>query len=344
MHTGAMGNTRIFTQEYEHSLLPHSLHANLLTKAQANLGNNASIIRQYRRKQTPIDRPIPAEHLFDHLSGRQPVQVAGVQGSIPLRPRTDSTVRFADQVIQTSRKSEVDRAPTIRRTPSPPHGPTSLSPIDSFSKNSESFSFVHESPAEPQSNTILERPSFVATTSNLTHMSSASNASLDQWLRSSPTDKTFTSADLIKGPPSMSYQPIITAENDSRRLMIDLNAEEGATQTADMFIHLHRNTNSAPRRVNATMYLDQRNLTEEERFHMDYGDAPLPGVVNTTAADNEPETSNMKKNGPKKADALINEANLHEALPSEGELLHLLQTPVNPTHHYDSFDQNNGGV
>jgi hypothetical protein len=70
MHTGAMGSTPIFDKEYESSLQPHSLHANLLTKAKANLGNKTSIIRQYRTKSTPIARLYSEDEMSGHLSIR----------------------------------------------------------------------------------------------------------------------------------------------------------------------------------------------------------------------------------------------------------------------------------
>jgi hypothetical protein len=129
MHSGAMGHARIFDANYEVTLLPHDLHNNLLTKACANLSNNTSIMRQYRSKQTPIDRTYSQDELSnlflssDRLtsvgSSRSsstsnsaagfdgPQQVAPptplqqpptmtIQKPAPARLRTGSLVRFAD--------------------------------------------------------------------------------------------------------------------------------------------------------------------------------------------------------------------------------------------------------
>ena len=70
MHTSAMGSQRIFAPEFEDTLLPRSLHSNLVQKAKANLGSQTSIMRQYRSQRTPMQKAV--------------------------RPRTDSLVKFAD--------------------------------------------------------------------------------------------------------------------------------------------------------------------------------------------------------------------------------------------------------
>ena len=115
MHSGAMGKTRIFSPEYEEFLVPHSLHTNLLSKAKVNLANNTSIIRQYRKKQRPIDRHILEEELYDHLTGltERSLQFCNTRSAGnntssnnnslpsggPHRPRADSIVRFADEEL-----------------------------------------------------------------------------------------------------------------------------------------------------------------------------------------------------------------------------------------------------
>ena len=105
MHTGAMGSKRIFDASFERSLLPHSLHANLLTKAEANLANKTSILRQYRSKSRPIDRNLSVDELSGHLSDDGPP--SSEKGTpqhtqqVPVhkthvRRRTESLVKFAD--------------------------------------------------------------------------------------------------------------------------------------------------------------------------------------------------------------------------------------------------------
>lgn len=72
MHTGAMGAARIFDKPYESQLLPHTLHANLLVKARANLKNKTSIMRQYHvqsRSTAPIARMYSEDEMSGHLNG-----------------------------------------------------------------------------------------------------------------------------------------------------------------------------------------------------------------------------------------------------------------------------------
>jgi len=61
MHSGAMAQEKVFDQNYESNLLPHSLHAHLLARARANLSKNTSILRQYRSNS----RPRPIDHFHD---------------------------------------------------------------------------------------------------------------------------------------------------------------------------------------------------------------------------------------------------------------------------------------
>jgi hypothetical protein len=98
MHTGAMGSTRIFDKEYEARLQPHSLHADLLTKAKANLGNKTSIIRQYQMKSKPIARLYSEDEMSGHLSIRSYTHdsIDTQEIPTPARERTESLVKFAD--------------------------------------------------------------------------------------------------------------------------------------------------------------------------------------------------------------------------------------------------------
>lgn len=98
MHTGAMGNSRIFSPDYEGFLEPHSLHTNLRNKAECNLAHSTSIMRQYRSRQQPIDRYLANDQeMHDHLSGMNVVDHRHRPNSMINRPRTDSIVRFADE-------------------------------------------------------------------------------------------------------------------------------------------------------------------------------------------------------------------------------------------------------
>lgn len=91
MHSGSMDSQRIFDPQYEETLSPHTLHNNLLTKAQANLTNKTSIRRQYRTRIEPLRRHYSPDELSEHLSERSnptPPQMT--------RKRTESLVKFAD--------------------------------------------------------------------------------------------------------------------------------------------------------------------------------------------------------------------------------------------------------
>ncbi len=127
MHTGAMGSNRIFDKGYESSLQPHSLHANLLIKAKANLGNKTSIIRQYQMKSTPIARLYSEDEMSGHLSIRStseafagpppppppPPPLASTNVD-PLRERGDSFVKFADGFNTNGDRFITAESPSVR--------------------------------------------------------------------------------------------------------------------------------------------------------------------------------------------------------------------------------------
>jgi hypothetical protein len=109
LHTGAIAPTRIFDEQYEQSLLPQSLHSNLIKRARAELTNKTSVVRQYRRNCEPIDRDMSQEDMIRHIRGAQPLFGRSVPPPKGRRQdnrkdahshkRADSTVRFADQLF-----------------------------------------------------------------------------------------------------------------------------------------------------------------------------------------------------------------------------------------------------
>ena len=127
MHTGAMGSKRIFDASFESSLLPHSLHANLLTKAEANLANKTSILRQYRSRTKPIDRQFSVDELSGHLSDEGPAPSENgtrqqTQQQVPVhkthvRRRTESLVKFADGYDTNGERFAFDGAAVSGTTP-----------------------------------------------------------------------------------------------------------------------------------------------------------------------------------------------------------------------------------
>lgn len=244
MHTGAMGKTRIFTQDYEDSLLPHSLHTNLLAKAEANLSHNASIIRQYRRKQKPIDRTIPATELYAHLSGS--VDSTRVHDYTPsTRPRSDSTVRFADQPPQ-ERHNGGNRLTPLSdiSVSSVQESHAAIRSVPSLQASSlRKSTYAHPSPSQPHPFSDSDR-----------RLSSVSNSSVEQWLRSSSNDDVGLSPRVGKSD-STPRRDLASYPQDSLSL------------------------DSRPS-------LRESDLSEEERFVLDYGDfQENEGLVATTSID-----------------------------------------------------------
>ena len=125
MHTGAMGSNHIFEPEYEMKLAPHSLHANLLTKARANLSNKTSIMRQYRSKQKPINQIFSEDEMSTRLSEGSRTPDSG-----HVRKRTNSLVKFADGY-----DTNGDAVALPDRITAPYMGTRQMSPLsDAFTK------------------------------------------------------------------------------------------------------------------------------------------------------------------------------------------------------------------
>lgn len=184
MHTGAMGDSRIFTPEFEELLLPHSLHSNLLAKAKANLENKTSIIRQYRIKQKPINRFLAEDDLYDYLCDRLS---DSSDSCAPLRTRADSTVRFADEEQgRFSSKQKVVRSPST------------LSDVSSLPSSDISFDqsisspklFLPKKPGldRPKHAAYAEKLPLVSDSKSLgaNALRSVCSSSLEKWLQVSP--------------------------------------------------------------------------------------------------------------------------------------------------------------
>jgi hypothetical protein len=270
MHSGAMGKERIFEPQYEKSLLPHTLHTELLKKAKANLANKTSITRQYRKKQKPIDRPLLEEELYDHLSGRND-QLAK-QFAEPYRRRADSTVRFEDE------EQPAHHHPAYHRqlTPISDTSITQMPTPASTTSTSRNLSLVlSDRPPTP----ILERPESQSQSavpafnnnlrppplrpnlvkSNLP-MHSVSSSSLEQWLQASP---------MSTDDPNSKRTP-----NHTKRAPTPPPTQE-VMMTWTGSSHSGSLTLSAADQLSDTR-LSDRELTEEQRFAMDYGDDLLP--------------------------------------------------------------------
>lgn len=346
MHTGAMGNARIFSPEFEEFLLPHTLHHNLLSKARANLANNTSIIRQYRRKQQPIDRHLTDENLYDHLSGNAPFDSTVIPENIAYRPRADSTVRFADMEEQANKSSPSSNAGGANdknygyssynhhRTLTPLSDSSSFREHDFLEEKPTPSSSLRKSsyggpprprpsgqqyaqhrtsgvppPPPPQSSS-----GFVSTPSRSSgNIGNVSTRSLEEWLSHPGTPMTMTSSPAVAGS---SHRPasITSAARDEGRgsdygstasnfmspslsmaqraghtPMPDstsTNAKDSSNYPAGRRSTVPASESTGARRrspvpstsmdqlktVHSELSLDDRDLSEDERFTLDYGD------------------------------------------------------------------------
>ena len=226
MHSGAMGHDRIFDPEYEMSLLPHCLHAQLLNKAKANLSQRTSITRQYRRKQRPLDRYFSEDELVDEIKNGPMSRIDENDEENPrFRRRADSLVRFADEelgepdsvfsppALSYASSSEFDNSHRRSLTPlsdiSSQETPVATSRKDLGNR----FSRTKNRPPTPLAiqtkginNDLPQRRSTSAATSNgsatklplrspgrnsitnpMPFSTTGSTSSLEQWLQASPT-------------------------------------------------------------------------------------------------------------------------------------------------------------
>ena len=98
LHCGAMSGEQILKDQDFVGTTPHVLHQRLLAKARTNLANGVSILRQYGQ-------------------GSERSEENGSAAS-SLRPRLDSSVRFANAPVFVGAKdSTKGRPPTHRTTP-----------------------------------------------------------------------------------------------------------------------------------------------------------------------------------------------------------------------------------
>mmetsp|Transcript_27649 Transcript_27649/g.31013 ORF Transcript_27649/g.31013 Transcript_27649/m.31013 type:complete len:526 (+) Transcript_27649:90-1667(+) len=242
MHTGAMGDSCIFTPEYEEFLLPHSLQSNLLAKAKANLENKTSIIRQYRIKQQPIPRFLAEDELYDYLCDRLS---ESSNGCAPLRTRADSTVRFADEEEgRFSSKQKVVRSPST------------LSDI-SFDQSISSPKL--SPPAKPDSDCpkhadYAERPPLVSDSKSLgaNALRSVCNSSLEKWLQVSPKN-SFEGGDQLESKFS---ERSSTPNNQDTKTDIS-SIPRPCTPVSSCEIHMEKDS--------------FHQLTQDERFDLEYG-------------------------------------------------------------------------
>jgi hypothetical protein len=136
MHSGAMGSERIFDPHYEETLLPHTLHQNILTKARANLANHTSIMRQYRSSVEPLRRHYSQDQLSTYLSeASNPTPPPP-----PQRNRTESLVKFSDGFDTTGKVVPLPETIHFNGAKLRPSTSSSQTPISILSTESPSSS------------------------------------------------------------------------------------------------------------------------------------------------------------------------------------------------------------
>ncbi len=312
MHTGAMGRGRIFSSEYEELLVPDSLHSNLLAKAKCNLAHNTSIIRQYRHKQRQIDRFLLEEELYDHLSGTtRTYQGLRIQNGNTLdtndfgRLRADSKVRFADEEVgllanvKDVVEGKIDEVPVSAR-----HHFRSLTPLSDISdisrlgqiNNARStidgdLSSLAVPPKKFFVNSDGTREISDLSALNNTSVRNVSNSSLEQWLQGSSSE-----IDSNKGKEPTRAKK--TTDNETKEDKKDIEsfglppvvppttAPISNTIATGSF---HRRMKANGQNVNRdknnldtmeildteslhSQRLNERDMSEDERFLFDYGD------------------------------------------------------------------------
>lgn len=264
MHSGAMSKQRIFSPEYEEFLVPESLHSNLLKKAKCNLVHNTSIIRQYRRKQQPIDRSLEPEQLWDHLNGkpnRNHFGNGGFEQSEPpmaSRSRADSIVRFADEEQGLKSCARGSNLPgtagstggNLKQISYIGQHHRTATPLSALSEGSHRSTFSDMSgdlgttrPNLSQKDRVPRPP--IGPSKDGNSVQNVSTASLEQWLQGVPPEKDPFSSNTKMAPNASETDKF--SDRCSSQLASSLSFEE----------HLP---------------LFNKELSEEERFAMDYGD------------------------------------------------------------------------
>jgi hypothetical protein len=307
MHSGAMSKQRIFSPEYEEFLVPESLHANLLKKAKCNLAHNTSIIRQYRRKQQPINRSLEEDQLWDHLNGK-PEQSHFVYGGLEMsegatgnRSRADSTVRFADEeqglkggsidgpAFSNARKSRTGSfgGGNLKQSSYVGQHQRSMTPLSAHSEGSQrsNFSDISLDQDTPRSDFSQKHRAFrppPIPSRDGSSVQNVSTASLELWLQGSSPEKSS----LHKNETNTSMSSIDDVAANGQVVHPSSPQRPGKIQSPrnppQEVVTKHVSSTSSD--IAAQQYesdsvfstssgaRSDRGLSEEERFAMDYGD------------------------------------------------------------------------
>jgi hypothetical protein len=334
MHTSAMGSQRIFEPEFELTLLPHTLHSCLVTKARANLHNNTSIMRQYQGKQRPIDRHYSEEELIEYLSGsschRSLVDSdASLDASNgydsnapnppfpPPRRRTGSLVKFADGYDTSGAKIAPEAASEKQ--------PASAPLVDATAPRS-SISQPQRPPRPLRS--ALHAPSFAGIAPKMDHDMVAT-----MWLSSPSTSSSPSSSsnpDKLDSPsqsqPSSETSPLSNPHNGHPETLYatpSSNPKSIELQTPSAVSTLSS--------LNDTM--NYNDLTDDERFDLEYGDMNAPSF---SYSDDDPPSSEMPYYGTDE-EAINNE--WQNVYSDHHETVRLLPSTKSDSYNYSATSQ-----
>jgi hypothetical protein len=268
MHTGAMGSKPIFDASYESSLLPHSLHNNLLNKVRANLENNTSIMRQYRSKIRPIDRQFSLDELSGHLCDVSSLEHSNSDRSFnnnindtpppppsedpPRRQRTESLVKFADGFDTNG--DRITSATTTTATPLRGNFPMrraeitlqrTSTPLSGLSTTDSPLEWQHRPPPRPS------RVDHAARRVSTTIKEDTDSGVAKKWLQasSSSLDEPDVDAEQLS---SFGVLPLREVTRLSSARTSSMVSSLGSMRSADE--------------------MDDSHMTEDEKFDRDYGD------------------------------------------------------------------------
>lgn len=327
MHTGAMGGQRIFDPKYEVTLLPHTLHNNLLIKAKANLKNNVSIMRQYRKPVEPLRRQYSADELSEHLSERtNPTPPPVLQ-----RKRTESLVKFADGFDTSGNRVPMPDTISIQ-----PHG-------------------------TPMSTLTADHPSSISRPP--LRGNSLINSQNQQQRVSSPWNPDANSSDIVDPSPTQNVRKSIMAADNSALFAKWLSNENGGGQlstvvepsvdgttsqnSSESFSAPIRRTGSyegyarrtsppeisrnnsgipVPSQISSRSYsavsalddMEREALTDEERFDQEYGQIFEPYDNNDNEDENGDESVTTPRMGSSEQDHLLEQTERRQKMNSYG--------------------------
>jgi hypothetical protein len=295
MHTGAMGDKRIFEEKYEASLLPQSLHDNLLTLARANLENKTSITRQYK-VMCPLDRHYDQEELSEIICERSassrstksetlPYNTSTLQRPTPLanntstlqrptRKRTESLVKFADGFDTSGERFDHDK-----------FAPTPMGKSYAFGDEAPMSALTEWLPAA-----LPGRPPPMPTAATGTTFQNSYNDNTQEAAPPLPVNQNVDPEDAsvyerwvnsslasysgMTASPVQAQRAIDTNDDNDDKPLLKSGGVVDATRSISVGSSLGGDFDTPSPRARALYYNyeDHEGLTDDERFDLEYGE------------------------------------------------------------------------